>query len=392
MRGKPSAPVDDRAIFPEKGLPDAARGTVVSRDIELSPARRPRWGAALGAILLGLLPGCAQDPAARGADDRAAREAGTRAEPEAGGTAARVPDEPAVRAAQASEKPLRLAFITCAVDARFFEPVKQGMRDASQMLGVQCDFLGTPGVDLKAQAEMVRRAVARGYDGLAVNLIDPVAFDDAVAEAVRSGVPVVAFNVDDHATPNARLAAVNQQLHEAGKKLGAHLAPWIPDGSSVLITLHDEGVSALEDRRRGIQDALEGKNLAWTVAVTGNKSEAGAEVIAAALRKDPQIRVVIGTGQADTEAAGLAIERHFAGRGLWSAGFDLSPETLRLIKAGHIRCTVDQQPYVQGFYPVVQLVHYLRYGLRPASVDAGAAFVGSEDVDRVMALTQMSYR
>jgi len=291
-----------------------------------------------------------------------------------------------------TNRPLRLAFITCARDARFFEPVKQGMNDAGRMLGVRCEWQGTPGVDVKAQAELVRQAVAQGYDGIAVSLIDPVAFDTVVAEAIQAGVPVVAFNVDDHATPNSRLAAVNQRLYEAGRSLGEHLAPFIPADSHVLLTLHDEGVSALEDRRRGMQDALESKNVKWTVLVAGNVSGKGADVIADTLRKNSDIRVVLGTGQADTEAAGLAIEKDFANQGYWSAGFDLSENTLRLIQAGYIRCTIDQQPYVQGFYPVVMLTQYLRYGLKPSSLDAGAVVIDQSNAAQVLELTREHYR
>ena len=291
-----------------------------------------------------------------------------------------------------TDRPLRLAFITCARDAKFFEPVKQGMNDAARMLGVRCDWLGTPGVDVKAQAELVRQAVAQGYQGLAANLIDPVAFDAVVEEAIKAGVPVVAFNVDDHATPNARLAAVNQRLYEAGRTLGQHVAPNIPADSHVLLTMHDEGVSALEDRRRGIQDALHAKGVKWTVLVTGNDSAKGAEVIADALRRQPGIRVVLSTGQSDTEAAGLAIEKHFPAGGYWSAGFDLSETTLRLIQAGHIRWTIDQQPYVQGFYPVVMLTHQLRYGLKPSSLDAGAAVIDRSTAAQVLELTRKHYR
>ncbi len=292
----------------------------------------------------------------------------------------------------AADRPLRLAFITCARDAKFFEPVKQGMHDAARMLGVRCDWLGTPGVDVKAQAELVRQAVAQGYHGLAVNLIDPIAFDAVVDEAIKAGVPVVAFNVDDQATPNPRLAAVNQRLYEAGRALGQHVAPEIPSGSQVLLTMHDEGVSALEDRRRGIQDALQTKSVKWTTVVTGNDSVKGAEVIADELRQHPGIRIVLGTGQSDTEAGGLAIEKHFSGQGYWSAGFDLSETTLRLIQAGHIRCTIDQQPYIQGFYPVVMLTQYLRYGLKPSNLDAGAAVIDSANVAQVLELTRKHLR
>lgn len=287
---------------------------------------------------------------------------------------------------------LRFAFITCSVEAKFFTPVKQGLADAARMLDVDCDFLGTEGVDLDAQAALVRRAVAEGYDGIALSIIDPEAFDGVIGEALAAGVPVVGFNVDDAATPNPRLSSVNQRLRDAGASLAEHLLPDIPENAAVLLTMHDEGVSALDDRRDGMLEVLRRKNVAPTVIVTGNDAARAAEVIADALRGNPAIRVVLGTGQADTEAAGLAIERHFAGRGFWSAGFDLSPKTLQLIRDGHIRCTVDQQPYIQGFYPVVQLALFLRYGLRPADIDAGAAIIDRSNVDRVASLAARNYR
>ena len=291
-----------------------------------------------------------------------------------------------------STKPLRFAFITCAVDAKFFEPLKKGMRDAAEKMNVKCDFMGTEGVDVVSQAEMVNQAVKDGYDGIALNIIDPEAFDDVIQEAIDQGVPVVAFNVDDHATPNARLSAVNQRLYEAGRTLAQRVAPEIPAESHILMTMHDEGVSALEDRLRGEQDILKEKDVSWTTLITGNDSTQGAEKIAAALREHPDIRIILGTGQSDTEAAGLAIEKYFPSKGYWSAGFDLSETTLRLIQDGHIRCTVDQQPYIQGFYPVVQLALYIRYGIEPSDIGAGAAIIDRTNVNQVIELTKKGYR
>ena len=289
-------------------------------------------------------------------------------------------------------KQLRFAFITCCIEAKFFEPVKKGMEDAAELLDVECDFLGTQGLDLKAQAQMVRQAVADGYDGIAINLVHREAFDEVVQETLAKGVPIVGFNTDDHSTPNARMSCVNQRLYEAGRSLAQRVAPDIPDGSHILMTMHDEGVSSLEDRLRGEQDILKQKNVTWTIVISGTDTNRGMEIIASTLREHPDIRVVLGTGQADTEAAGRAIEKYFPNRGYWSAGFDLSPDTLRLIKKGCIRCTVDQQPYIQGFYPVVQLTFYVRYGIMPSDIDAGANIIDSTNVDQVMELTKRKIR
>jgi simple sugar transport system substrate-binding protein len=289
-------------------------------------------------------------------------------------------------------KPLRFVFITTCAAEDFFKPVQKGMRDAAARMGVECTFTGTPEVDIKAQAEMVRKAVAERYDGIALNIIDPVAFDDVVREAMSKGVPVVAFNVDDNKTPNARLSGVCQDLYKAGRIVGEKAAVFIPDNSRILMTVHSDGISALEDRLRGEQDVLKAKGVTWKRVVTGTTPEASAEVITSALKADPEIKVVICTGQADTEGAGLAIERHFAGKGYKAAGFDLSSETLRLIKAGHIQFTIDQQPYIQGYYPVIQLALYCRYGIRPSNIDAGASVISRSNVDEVLVLSRAGYR
>jgi simple sugar transport system substrate-binding protein len=307
-----------------------------------------------------------------------------------GVSSAAAPDATNTNSSQ--EQTLKFVCITCAVDQPFFGPVKKGMEDAARMLNVECNFVGTPGVDVPAQVALVRQAIADKVDGIALNIIDPVAFDEVVAEAVAQGIPVVAFNIDDSSTPNERLATVSQQVYDAGKALAERAARDIPAGAQVLLTKHDEGISALDERQRGIQDVLKAKSIRWTSVITGNDSTKGARVVAEALRKHPEIRVVLGSGQSDTEAAGRAIAAEFADQGYWAAGFDLSPMTLDLIEQGHIRFTVDQQPYVQGFYPVVQLTLHRRYGLAPSNIDAGATMIDRSNVQSVKRLTAERFR
>ena len=42
-------------------------------------------------------------------------------------------------------------------------------------------------------------------------------------------------------------------------------------------------------------------------------------------------------------------------RGVRAGGYDLLPRTLRAIADGHLDFTIDQQPYLQGFLPILQL-------------------------------------
>jgi simple sugar transport system substrate-binding protein len=296
-------------------------------------------------------------------------------------------DEPA----GAVEKKLRLIFIAPVIHEEFFLPVKQGMRDAAAQMGVAATFTGTEGVDTKAQAAMITRAVEDGYDGIAVNIIHPSDFDKPIANAIAAGVPVVAFNTDD-TTPNPRLSSVSQNLYEAGQTVGKRGLEIIPKGTEVLITLHDAGISSLEERRRGITDVLKHKGIKWSEVVTTQYPEKARDIITKSLQNNPKIKTVLCTGQADTEGAGLAISENFVSKGYLAAGFDLSPNILQLLDAGIIEFTIDQQPYAQGFYPVVQLTLLLRHGIRPSDIDSGAAVITRDQAKNVMELKEKNYR
>jgi len=89
--------------------------------------------------------------------------------------------------------------------------------------------------------------------------------------------------------------------------MGIEAAKFIPEGSEILMTMHDEGVSALEDRLRGAQDGLKeaGRNkVTWNVVITGSTVDESTEVIARELMAHPKCKFILCTSQADTEGAG----------------------------------------------------------------------------------------
>ena len=298
---------------------------------------------------------------------------------------------PAEKEVGATDK-LRLIFITPCINEGFFDPVKKGVRDAAELMNVDCAFVGTEDIDSKEQIELVRHAIEEGYDGIALNLSHPTAFNKVVDDAFAHGIPVVAFNADSNDPANKRLSCVTQKLYEAGKSLGTKASPSIKPGAKVLMTMHSEGASALDDRLRGIHDALKDKNITSEVIITGLVPDECAEVITKALNANPEIKTILCTGQADTEGAGMAVEKNFAGKGFYVAGFDLSPGILEMVDNGTIDFTIDQQPYIQGFYPVIQLALHIRHGIMPSDIDAGAGFVTKEDAASVLELSKEGYR
>jgi simple sugar transport system substrate-binding protein len=69
-------------------------------------------------------------------------------------------------------------------------------------------------------------------------------------------------------------------------------------------------------------------------------------------------------------------------KGWKGGGYDLTPITEQLLAAGEIDFTIDQQPYLQGFYPILQLYMYkASQGLTGiAEVDSGLKFLTKETI------------
>ena len=69
-------------------------------------------------------------------------------------------------------------------------------------------------------------------------------------------------------------------------------------------------------------------------------------------------------------------------KGWVGGGYDLTPITEQLLHAGYIEFTIDQQPYLQGFLPILQLYMYnASQGLSGiAETDTGLKFLNKQTV------------
>jgi simple sugar transport system substrate-binding protein len=287
---------------------------------------------------------------------------------------------------------LNLRFITHCVDEDFFDTVKKGTDDAAKLLGVQYDFIGTEDVDFDEQIEMIRQAIRDKVDGIATSTLHPTAYNAVLEEVQQAKIPVVLLNTAASQGKNNDIPFIGQDVYNAGRKIGANIANKIPNGAKILVPIHSEGISALDERARGIRDGLANKNLNFESVVTGIEVEDGFRVVSEKLKTDPEIKIVLCTGQADTEGAGKAVQANFPNQGYVVAGFDVSPGILRLIKNDIISFTLDQQPYAQGFYPVIQLIQQIRYGIIPSDMDSGSTLISKGNVNEVLKLTEEGYR
>ena len=67
-------------------------------------------------------------------------------------------------------------------------------------------------------------------------------------------------------------------------------------------------------------------------------------------------------------------------------------EVLEQMKAGYIQVEIDQQPYEQGFLPVMQVYLEKKAGLAPSDIDSGEAVFTPDQADKVMAWSKENLR
>ncbi len=93
-------------------------------------------------------------------------------------------------------------------------------------------------------------------------------------------------------------------------------------------------------------------------------------IIAQSLIANPRISCIIGLGTTPTTVAPDAANE--VGRtGTPNGGFDTNPKIMENIMNGVTTATMDQQPFWQGFLPVMFAAYADRYGLTPPDIDTG---------------------
>ena len=102
-------------------------------------------------------------------------------------------------------------------------------------------------------------------------------------------------------------------------------------------------------------------------------------------RANRTLRGLFAVDAGSTAGVAEVMRKHrLHARGVRAGGYDLLPATLRAIHDRDLDFTIDQQPYLQGFLPVLQLFLY-RYSGRlvaPADTNTGLNFVTRPNVAR----------
>jgi simple sugar transport system substrate-binding protein len=305
----------------------------------------------------------------------------------------------------AAQEPLTIAFtIHSSPSNTFWQAVKKGFDDACGKIQANCQmiFTQTEG-SIEQQAANMQAALARKPDALITSIVDNKAFDDIIKGARDAGVIVIATNVDDaeHASGNARQAFIGQGFIPAGYSLGKAQAENFPKEGPihVLVGVSAPGQNWSEQRAKGVMDFMEDfKKANPGREVTVERIDSGTDLavvsdrVGAYLNAHPNTTAYFDTGYWHAGVARVLKDRGVEPGKVLLGGFDLVPEVLQQMKAGYVQVQVDQQPYMQGFMPVMEAYLSKTVGLAPADIDTGQGIVTPKDVDALFELSKQGVR
>jgi simple sugar transport system substrate-binding protein len=276
----------------------------------------------------------------------------------------------------------KFVFVNHVTTNPFFVPTRYGAEDACALLGCTYQWTGSEKSIATDMVNALNTAVSAKADGIAVCLVDLNAFNQPVEKALAAGVPVVSYNAD--AKGNKRLCYIGQDLFLSGKALGQRIVDLVGEGD-VVGFIATPGQLNIQPRLDGAKEAIKesGKKINLSEIATGPTVNEELSAIQAFYSGHPDIKGMFAVDAGSTQGVAKTMAANkLREKGVHAGGFDLLPTTLEAISQGNLDFTIDQQPYLQGFYTVMVLFLYkLSGGLTgPADINTGLKFVTKESV------------
>lgn len=220
-------------------------------------------------------------------------------------------------------------------------------------------------------------------------------------QADAAGIKVMYMNVD---VPEVRArfgsGFVGASLYEQGRALAAEAIRLAGDrlkaGDTAIVMSRWEAGNRAQ-RELGLADALE--EFGMTVIKLQEAEGASADqmlqlpVLTSAVLSNPGTKLIGYPGGPWVSAAPVFMDSMGVEPGsIIGVGFDIGQGVKESLESGHMLVTADQQPYLQGYMPVLSLCQQLVYDLAPLNVDTGSGFVTADNVGAVAELANAGFR
>jgi len=284
----------------------------------------------------------------------------------------------------------------------FASIVYRGAQLAQKQTGCHVDYVWSDWNPEKMVAQF-KEAIARKPTGISImGHPGEGALSKLIDEARAAGIIVTTANVD---LPDSEakykgngLGYVGQKLYPSGQMLGNAVVDicQLKSGDKALVW-GLMGQQGRGERTKGVVDALKAKGvnvqyLEISDSVNKDPSQ-GVPVFSAYFQSNPDTKAVVTDHGTLTATIPLYFKNANADKDkVCGAGFDLSAPTAQAIKSGFVRAVLDQQPFLQGYLPILQMYLTSKFGFAGFDVDTGAAIISSANIDAVAPLAKEGIR
>ena len=279
--------------------------------------------------------------------------------------------------------------------------VQKGMSDAAAQLGVDATMLFLPrDDDLSAQLSNLESVLLKNPDGIITTIPNATVFNKTLQKALDKGIPVIASNTDaliGTGVPlEKKIPYIGSSLFVGGYDLAQKACTeYFSDLSKIhaLVGVESPGASWAEERSGGAIKYLEEKKIPYQKLDLSQDMATMQSRVAAFLKKYPETNLVMSQGGNGPSGTAYGIEAAGKKPGeVICVGYDVTPQTAVEIKKGYVTFVNDQQPYLQGYLPVIQLYMIKEFAMSTWDVNTGLGYVDKNTIDKVGALAQKRVR
>ncbi|MGV3575179.1 MAG: sugar ABC transporter substrate-binding protein [Devosia sp.] len=275
----------------------------------------------------------------------------------------------------------RFVLVSHAPDSdSWWNTIKNAIALAGEQMGVTVEYRNPPTGDLADMARIIEQAAASNPDGIISTIADFDVLSGPLEDAVARGIPVITINSGtvEQSKQIGALLHVGQPEYDAG--FGAGEKAKAAGVTSFLCVNHYITNPASVERCQGFADAL-GVELGNQMIDAGQDPAEIQSKVAAYLQTNPDTNGILTLGPTSAHPTIAALNDNGKAGAIFFGTFDLSSEIAAAVKDGTINFAIDQQPYLQGYLPVVILTNLARYGVVPGnSINSGPGFITKDNI------------
>ena len=248
----------------------------------------------------------------------------------------------------------------------------------------------------------LRDMIGQSPDGIAMMGHPGDAAIMPLAEAAEAaGIKMMYMNVD---VPEVRArfgsGFVGASLYAQGRALATETLRLAGDrlvpGDHAIVLSRWEAENRAQ-RELGLVEGLEEFGMVVTKLQEADGASADQmiqlPILTSAVLSDPAVKLIGYPGGPWVSAAPVFMQSMGkTPEDIIGVGFDIGQGVRESIESGYMLVTADQQPYQQGYLPVVSLCQQLVYKLAPLNVDTGSGFVTAANVGDVATLADEGFR